>query len=297
MSDCGDHGLTIIAFIGSVFSPYYAWARRRHGGVADPLDHCAINVALYRRDGAPTGANRWAMTERRRHAVSRSATHLQIGPSAMHWDQGDLCVDIDELTVPWPSRLRGRVRLMPLAMADRSHSLDAQGAHQWQPIAPISRIEVDMRQPALRWQGAAYLDSNRGDAPLEAHFDRWHWSRASLADGRCAVLYDVQARGTAPAVSLALAFDAQGNASSFAPPPMQALRGTGWGMARETRCDVGGTAIVKQTLENAPFYARSLLSTQLCGEPATAVHESLSLPRFAALPVQAMLPFRMPRAR
>ena len=34
LSDDGRHGLTVIAFIGSVFSPYYAWARRR--GRADP---------------------------------------------------------------------------------------------------------------------------------------------------------------------------------------------------------------------------------------------------------------------
>ncbi len=29
VSDCGSHALTIIAFVGSVFSPYYAWARRK----------------------------------------------------------------------------------------------------------------------------------------------------------------------------------------------------------------------------------------------------------------------------
>ena len=39
LSDDGAHGLTIIAFIGSVFSPYYAWARRR--GPADPARFCA----------------------------------------------------------------------------------------------------------------------------------------------------------------------------------------------------------------------------------------------------------------
>ena len=279
-----------------MFSPYYAWSRRRNAGLADPLDHCAINVALYRLGGATTGANRWAMTERRRHAVNRSATHLQIGPSAIYWAGGDLCVDINEITVPWPSRLRGRVRLTPHAVQGGCYALDAKAMHHWQPIAPIARVEVEMQHPGLCWQGPAYLDSNRGDAPLEAHFDRWHWSRASLADGRCAVLYDVQARGAAPPLSLAFAFNAQGHAEAFKPPPLQALPGTGWGIARETRCDAGGTAVVKQTLENAPFYARSLLSTQLGGEPATAVHESLSLARFEALPVQAMLPFRMPRA-
>ena len=35
-------GLTIIAFVGSVFSPYYHWSGR-----AEPENHVAINVALY----------------------------------------------------------------------------------------------------------------------------------------------------------------------------------------------------------------------------------------------------------
>jgi hypothetical protein len=30
LSDDGVHGLTMIAFIGSVFSPYYAWSGHEH---------------------------------------------------------------------------------------------------------------------------------------------------------------------------------------------------------------------------------------------------------------------------
>ncbi|HTW27289.1 MAG TPA: carotenoid 1,2-hydratase, partial [Acetobacteraceae bacterium] len=56
ISDDRCHGLTVIAFIGSVFSPYYAWARRR--GAADPHAYCAVNVLLH----GP--ARRWTMTER-----------------------------------------------------------------------------------------------------------------------------------------------------------------------------------------------------------------------------------------
>jgi carotenoid 1,2-hydratase len=52
---------------------------------------------------------------------------------------------------------------------------------------------------------------------------------------------------------------------------------------------------VRQTLEDAPFYSRSLLQTQLLGSPATAIHESLDLDRFASRWVQCLLPFRMPR--
>lgn len=52
---------------------------------------------------------------------------------------------------------------------------------------------------------------------------------------------------------------------------------------------------MRRTLTDAPFYARSVIGTHLLGEPVTAIHESLSLTRFASPWVQAMLPFRMPR--
>src|SRR5690606_31511712 len=104
LSDDGRHGLTIIAFIGSVFSPYYAF-RRRRGPVA-AIDHCAVNVALY-----GEGPGRWAMTERGRRAVDRDATRLAIGPSTMAWRDDGLEVEFDEVAVPWPRRTTGSLRL------------------------------------------------------------------------------------------------------------------------------------------------------------------------------------------
>eukprot|EP01035_Chromulina_nebulosa_P001147 gene1148-1551_t len=103
------HALVVIAFIGSVFSPYYAWAHRRaeHQGGASPLNHCAVNVALY---GPAKG---WAMTERGHRQLQRSATHLQIGPSQLRWVGDMLELQLDETTTPWPRRLRGTVRLHP----------------------------------------------------------------------------------------------------------------------------------------------------------------------------------------
>ena len=83
LSDCGRHGLTIIAMLGCVFSPYYASARRR--GQAEPLEHCAMNMALYGATG-----RRWAMTERPQRDVQRSASQLTIGPSALLWRDGAL---------------------------------------------------------------------------------------------------------------------------------------------------------------------------------------------------------------
>jgi carotenoid 1,2-hydratase len=64
---------------------------------------------------------------------------------------------------------------------------------------------------------------------------------------------------------------------------------------RGTQCEAGHQARVVETLEDTPFYARSLVETRLAGETATCVHESLSLDRFDSRIVQLMLPFRMPR--
>ncbi|NVO16891.1 MAG: carotenoid 1,2-hydratase [Rhodoplanes sp.] len=298
MSDDGRHGLTIIAFVGSVFSPYYAWARRR--GAADPHDHCALNVALYGDAG-----KRWTMTERGRGALSRNETSIRIGPSALAWDGTTLTINIDETTVPVPSRLRGTVRVRPSALTGASFALDEAGLHQWRPIAPCAAVEVDLARPDLRWRGHGYLDSNRGEAPLESAFVRWDWSRASLPDG-AAVLYHAIRRGSDSTDSdgrqnderaLALRFGRDGGVTSFEAPHRIALPDTLWRLPRETRADTDAAMTVAATFEDSPFYARSLLRGTLLGEPVSAVHESLSLDRFAAPWVQAMLPFRMPRRK
>lgn len=287
LSGDGRQGLTIIAFVGSVFSPYFAWARRR--GRGDPENHCALNVALY---GAR--ATRWAMTERKRDAVSRERSVFTIGPSAVSWDGNALTFEIREVSVPVPRRLRGTVRLYPEAITDYKAALDARRLHVWRPYAPMARVEVAMTDPSLAWAGDGYFDSNAGAAPLEDGFVDWDWSRAKLKDG-AAVLYDMTRRdGGTP--SLALRFDRAGLAREIDPPARAGLPSTAlWRVRRATRADEGSHPTVRRTFEDTPFYARSLLSTRLMGEPVTAFHESLSLDRFRSPIVRAMLPFRMPR--
>jgi len=196
--------------------------------------------------------------------------------------------------MPWPSSLTGVVRLHPQAVVNHPVELSAQGRHYWSPIAPRARVEVDLKNPALRWSGSAYFDSNRGDAPVEQAFRRWDWSRVHLSGGRSAVLYDVEPISGEP-LAIGLAFDQAGRVTPLAPPPPAALPNSAWGIVRRTRSDVGEPARVTRTLVDAPFYARSLVKAGLLGERVTAYHESLSLQRFDARWVQAMLPFRMPR--
>jgi len=212
----------------------------------------------------------------------------------VRWSGSSLVLDLDEITVPIPSRLRGRVRVHPEAWFDERFALDAAGRHRWWPVAPCARVEVELERPALRWSGRGYLDSNHGDEPLESAFVRWDWSRGALPDGDTAVLYDVERRGDED-LSLALRFAPDGRLRAFPPPPRTELPRTGWRIPRATRADAGHRASVRRTLEDTPFYARSHLATRLLGQPAEAFHESLSLERFASRWVQLLLPFRMPR--
>jgi carotenoid 1,2-hydratase len=98
-------------------------------------------------------------------------------------------------------------------------------------------------------------------------------------------------------MSLAIAFDRTGAVGEMPSPPIVDLPPTLWRLPRATRSDSGEEAGVKRTFEDGPFYARSLVSARLFGEPVTAIHESLSLDRFRSRWVQMLLPFRMPRSR
>ena len=266
-----------------MFSPFYAWSRRR--GTGAPHEHCALNVALY---GRP---RRWAMTERGSRALQRDATCLAIGPSDLRWDGDCLVIRINEVTAPLPSRIRGEVRVHPAALTKRTFALDSAGRHLWSPLAPVSRVEVSLSKPSLQWSGPGYLDSNEGSAALETDFLDWDWCRAPTRTG-ATILYNARRR-VGGEQSLALRVDRAGAVETFAPPPPATLPPTRWRLPRHTRADAAPS--VRHTLEDTPFYARSLIETQLGGERVLAMHEQLSLRRFSAPWVQAMLPFRIPR--
>jgi carotenoid 1,2-hydratase len=270
--------------VGSVFSPYYARARRR--GAADPENFCALNVALYGGAG-----HRWAMTERGKRWVARNETSFAIGPSAMHWDGDALVIDIDEITVPVPRRVRGRVRLTPSAICAHEVALDPAGLHHWRPVAPFSSIVAEFERPGLSWSGTGYHDMNWGSVPLEESFESWVWSRAAKPSG-ASIIYDTVLRDGS-AAAFALDIGADGTVREDAVPPRAEMPQTFWRMARHTRSGVPFEAV--SLLEDSPFYARTLLRMRTGDGGADAFHESLSLARFRNPIVQCMLPFRMPR--
>ncbi|MGR3433362.1 MAG: carotenoid 1,2-hydratase [Shimia sp.] len=286
MSDCGTWGVSIIGFVGSVFSPWYAWSGRR-----DPQDHVCLNVATY----GPKG--RFTMTDRGRGALDLTRDRLGIGPSSMAWEGDRLVIGIDEWSgLPGVGRVQGRVVLHPAAVTGVELPLTADGAHVWRPFAPVARIEVDLPRPGLRWQGHGYFDANFGTRALEQDFAFWTWGRFPIARGAlCA--YDAE-RLDGSTLGAAMIFDGQGRAEVLGnPPPLRPFARSGWRVRREARADAGYRPHQVKPMLDAPFYSRSAVRTQFAGEESVGVHEALDLRRFRSPLIKPMLAFRVPRRR
>ncbi|MEM8916531.1 MAG: hydratase [Pseudomonadota bacterium] len=233
------------------------------------------------------------MTERKANALNRDSQGIAIGPSMATWNGMTLDLSLREMAVPIPKPIRGSVRVTPHVLTDTPRDITPCGRHKWWPIAPQAHVELLLEKPALSWSGTGYVDSNWGERPLESDFLSWQWSRAHVGDAT-AVIYDCQLPDSSEH-SLSLLIGPDGQASDLDLPVHRPLPRTGWRVDRSTRTGKGGSARVERTLEDTPFYARSLLATDIAGQTVTAFHESLSLSRFSSAWVKALLPWRMPR--
>jgi len=280
----------VIAFIGSVFSPYYHWSGRHR-----PENHVAFNVALY---GRETSA--WAMTERGHANLSQGKSFIQIGPSRLSYLDDGIDIDFNEMALPWPGhrlrpkRIRGRIRLRSQAFHDTSFVLDRPGAHAWWPVLPRARatVECDIL-PGGGWQGTAYHDQNFGARPLETDFLGWDWARGEGPDDSALVLYDaVMRNGDRSTLSLSFA---DGVVSDLEVPSSKPLPRGGWGVKGGISCDTDQQPVRLARYEDTPFYTRSKIRTSLKGQSVDLMHETLDCRRLANPVVRMMLPFRMPR--
>lgn len=292
VSDDGDHALTVIFFLGGVFSPRYYDARR--SGPVDPAHFPTVNAVLY----GPRGA--WAYRDGSAASVTRSDSALGIGASSLRWEQGTLVATLDEPVVRFPNpfprtrRLSGTVRLTPTVLSGECHTLSDEGHHRWWPVAPVARAEVVLDSPELRFSGHAYHDANAGAEGLEEGFVRWHWLRASDETGT-SVVYEAERR-RGGSVALGRRYGADGHHAALPHTGTAALSTGTWGVRRPVPADPAGAPRRVRTLEDTPFYTRSLVDLHLAGVPARAVHESLDLDRFDAGWVRFLLPYRIRRA-
>lgn len=284
ISDDGEQAISIIGFIGSVFSPWYRWSGRKN-----PTDHCCLNVVTYGRGG------RWTMTDRGSLALGLSSDRLQIGPSAMIWKDDRLEVHINEISTPHAQRIKGCVTIHPSAITDQELPLSSDGAHVWRPFAPTARIEVALNRPGWTWAGHGYFDANFGTRALEADFDYWTWSRFPLHDGT-ACFYDLERRDGST-METAVGFRTDGTPYAIDLPPKQGLKRPFWRVRRETRCDAAAQPHQVKAMLDAPFYNRAAIRTRINGEQTIGVYEALDLKRFRAPWLMPMLAVRVPRRR
>ncbi|MEM9248536.1 MAG: carotenoid 1,2-hydratase [Pseudomonadota bacterium] len=272
-----------MAFIGSVFSPWYRWSGRRN-----PANHCCLNVATYGQGG------RWTMTDRGEDALVLEQNGIHIGPSSMRWENDSLVVDIDERSWPHLNRLKGRVVIHPEALTSVELPLTEAGTHIWRPFAPDSRIEVSLNRPGWTFSGHGYFDANFGTRALEDDFSYWTWGRYPTRSG--AVTFYDAARRDGTDLGVAVSFE-QGAARVVEAPPQTRFRRSLWTVRRETRADPGTTPRQVKAMLDAPFYCRAAVETTIHGERTTGVHEALDLDRFASPLLKPMLAVKVPRRR
>ena len=283
ISDDGNKAISIIGFIGSVFSPWYYWANRKN-----PENHVCVNVAMYGKGW------RWTMTERGEKKLKRDKDTLQIGPSSFRWEKDHLIINFNEYSIPHFDNVKGTVKIFPKFISDLECNFLNDESHIWRPFAPLSRIEVDINKPGWQWNGHGYFDANFGSRALEKDFSYWTWGRFPTKDGSY-TFYDAIPRRE-PSVNVALLFKKNGVVERVQnPPDISRLSRSLWLVKRETRSDKDFKPKQTKHMLDTPFYTRSGVETSIFGEKSVGVHEALDLNRFSSSLLKPMLAIKAPR--
>ena len=285
MSDDGEHAVVVIALLGNPFSPGYARARRRDPA-SDALAFSSMNVAIYSRR-----SSRWSLVEQCVRERQRTANSVEIGSSTMGWKGDHLEITIATRSTPLGLPLRGRLTLHPEVRTERRVALDDAGDHDWWPVAPLSRLEVDFSLPSVRFSGHGYHDANAGAVPLDSTFESWSWGRARTDDGAI-LTYDVRPVSSADR-SHGFRISPAGKVDELQASRKVPLPRTIWGIDRQARIDAGYRPVVVRTLEDGPFYARALVETHLEGRAALMMHETLAAHRLRKRWVRLLTRCRM----
>ena len=280
--------VSIIAFIGSVFSPWYRWSGRKQ-----PQNNVCLNVATYGKK------SRFTMTDRGQSALVQEPHKLTIGPSSLIWDPSnkELIIQINEVSsLPLISRLKGTIRLKPSGVTNVELPLTKEGTHIWRPFAPTAEIEVNLNKPEWQWKGHGYFDANFGTRALEQDFDYWTWGRFPLEKGT-SCFYDLELRNQEK-YQFEYHFENDGTAKNITSAPKnQKFSNSLWGIKRQTRCDSQSEPKQENSLLDAPFYNRAAVSTTIKGRKTTGVFEALDLRRFRNPLLMFMLAVRVPRRK
>ncbi len=289
ISENADFGITLIAFVGSVFSPYYFRARKKNAAT-NPDNYCALNIAFHENQ-----KKYWCMTERSAKHVYRSSEIFEMANSSITWNGSYLEFKIQEYTVPLPSKVSGVVRVHPHYINTNNYFLEDSQKHAWCPIAPCSHVEVEMQRPNFQWHATGYFDSNWGAEPLENGFRSWNWSCTKMNEEERVIQYHTVNRNNTN-TDLGFHFASDGKITAREQQIAKILPETKiWRVPRKAYVEDDRNVNVLKTLEDTPFYSRSVLNSETQDKSILTIHESLELDRFKKPLTQFMLPFRMPR--
>lgn len=260
----GDVTAVVIFMLGSPFSARYSAGLGRG---ARPLEHCAVNFALY-----AGGLRRtWVLTEHAGAQVDSGHT-LRIGGSSWRYrGDGSVEVRVDELAARGRERVQAVLQLRPRSPPHAPVQLVPGEPHHWQPVAARAEAHLEVPTHALEAPAAhGYHDANFGSERLGLGVPRWRWTRVHGAE-ETTVLYEpegapaLRVRATGEAVAIERAATAHGEPAGArraggAPAPTSpatagATRWTRWALRIPTALH-GSPDGRARLLESSPFYAR-----------------------------------------
>ncbi|HEX8825153.1 MAG TPA: carotenoid 1,2-hydratase [Archangium sp.] len=244
----GDFSAVFIFMVGSLFSPRYSVGARRG---ARPLEHCAVNFALYHQGVR----RRWVLSEYPVASVQRWGRALRIGRSLLEYaPDGTVRMEVDERCAPFGGAVRARLVLEPQVPAAEEVQLVPGLPHYWRALAPRAKARLEVASEGVVAEGLGYHDSNHGEELLGERLPGWHWARVHGPE-ETVVDYHLPA-GVAP---LRVTASAVGTKSERSPLPTEARPTslTNWGLRVPAHLYAGGTVVgAPRLLESSPFYAR-----------------------------------------
>lgn len=269
LSEDGLWALACIWFLGNPFSPYSRLASSQIP--ADPFVHNAFFFALYRAGQLyayhfTRFPHAQICADELRPATLRfGENHLTFGDGVYRLRLADENANRRRLTaeLAWTG---------PTAAGQAADDAANGQTHFWLPAAPTCRVtgHIALRDRSsvgaehIAFAGDGYHDHNWGTLPFDAALRDWHWARAALGNGRTAIVYHVERRDGRPDSHLLL-FE-EGRLTRHDPQASvtrSRWRINGFGTVYATRLDVqsadtAATFLLRQRLDSAPFYVRTL---------------------------------------
>jgi carotenoid 1,2-hydratase len=244
----GDYSAVFIFMVGSLFSPRYS-VRARRG--ASPLEHCAVNFALYHHGVR----QRWVLSEYPVASVQGMGRALRIGRSLLEYaPDGTVRMEVDEQCAPFGAAVRARLVLEPQVQAADEVQLVPGLPHYWRALAARAKARLEVASEGVVGEGMGYHDSNHGEELLGARLPGWHWARVHGPE-ETVVDYHLP-DGVAP---LRVTAGTVGTKTERRPLLAEARPTslTGWGLRVPARLYSGNTVVgAPRLLESSPFYAR-----------------------------------------